>query len=75
VELGNILQTNKVILAPDKKIKRTKQCNFYTEKGNGYGAMDFTDWDFVERTSNWAAPLALLMLRGGLPKTFRGLFK
>jgi hypothetical protein len=30
-------------------------------------------WDFVERWANWAAPLALLYLRG-LPKKFRDLF-
>ncbi len=30
-------------------------------------------WDFVERTANWAAPLALLHLRG-IPKTLKGLF-
>ncbi|MEK7516192.1 MAG: hypothetical protein AAB562_01195, partial [Patescibacteria group bacterium] len=27
-------------------------------------------WDFVERSANWGAPLALLLLLGGLPKTF-----
>ena len=31
-------------------------------------------WDFIERWSNWAAPLALLYLRG-LPKRFKDLFK
>ncbi len=31
-------------------------------------------WDFVERGANWAAPLALLMLRGW-PKSARELFK
>ena len=30
-------------------------------------------WDFVERTANWAAPLALLYLRG-LPKRLKELF-
>ena len=30
-------------------------------------------WDFVERWSNWAAPLALLYLRG-LPRKFKDLF-
>ena len=30
-------------------------------------------WDFVERWSNWAAPLALLYLRK-LPKKFKDLF-
>src|SRR3990167_6807112 len=30
-------------------------------------------WDFVERTANWAAPLALLYLRG-LPKNLKGFF-
>ncbi|MBI5389634.1 hypothetical protein HZB01_04630 [Candidatus Woesearchaeota archaeon] len=30
-------------------------------------------WDFVERTANWAAPLALLYLRG-IPKRVRELF-
>ena len=30
-------------------------------------------WDFVERTANWAAPLALLYLRG-LPKKLREFF-
>ncbi|MFA4952774.1 MAG: hypothetical protein WC584_00975 [Candidatus Pacearchaeota archaeon] len=30
-------------------------------------------WDFVERTANWAAPLALLYLRG-LPKTLKEFF-
>ena len=30
-------------------------------------------WDFVERSANWAAPLALLYLRG-IPKKFRELF-
>src|SRR3989344_7656563 len=30
-------------------------------------------WDFVERWSNWAAPLALLYLRG-LPKKLKDLF-
>ncbi|HLD86083.1 MAG TPA: hypothetical protein VJA28_01365, partial [Patescibacteria group bacterium] len=28
-------------------------------------------WDFVERWSNWGAPLALLLLRGW-PKNLRG---
>ena len=31
-------------------------------------------WDFIERWSNWAAPLALLYLRK-LPKNFKDLFK
>src|SRR3989344_9444701 len=31
-------------------------------------------WDFIERWSNWAAPLALLFLKG-FPKNFRDLFK
>ena len=31
-------------------------------------------WDFVERASNWAVPLAILYLRG-FPKTFKELFK
>ncbi len=30
-------------------------------------------WDFVERTANWAAPLALLYLRG-VPKRLKELF-
>lgn len=30
-------------------------------------------WDFIERWANWAAPLALLYLRG-LPKKFKDLF-
>ena len=30
-------------------------------------------WDFVERTANWATPLALLVLQG-LPKKFRDIF-
>lgn len=30
-------------------------------------------WDFIERWGNWAAPLALLYLRG-LPKKFKDLF-
>jgi len=30
-------------------------------------------WDFVERTANWAAPLALLYLRG-LPKKLKDFF-
>lgn len=30
-------------------------------------------WDFVERTANWAAPLALLVLQG-FPKKFRDIF-
>ena len=30
-------------------------------------------WDFVERTANWAAPLALLYLRG-LPKNLKEFF-
>ncbi len=30
-------------------------------------------WDFVERSANWAAPLALLYLRG-LPRRARDLF-
>ena len=30
-------------------------------------------WDFVERTANWTAPLALLYLRG-IPKKLKGLF-
>lgn len=31
-------------------------------------------WDFVERTSNWAAPLALLAIQG-FPKKFREIFR
>ena len=31
-------------------------------------------WDFVERWANWAAPLALLYLRG-MPKRLKELFK
>ena len=31
-------------------------------------------WDFVERWANWAAPLALLVLRG-IPKKFSDWFK
>ncbi|KAA3616323.1 MAG: hypothetical protein DWQ05_11330 [Calditrichaeota bacterium] len=31
-------------------------------------------WDFVERSSNWAVPLALLFL-AGLPRKFSDLFK
>ena len=31
-------------------------------------------WDFVERFSNWAAPLALLYMKG-LPKIWKDLFK
>ncbi len=31
-------------------------------------------WDFVERASNWGAPLALLLLRGW-PKNFRDLWR
>ena len=30
-------------------------------------------WDFVERTANWAVPLALLYLKG-FPKNFREFF-
>src|SRR3989344_9003331 len=30
-------------------------------------------WDFIERTANWATPLALLYLRG-LPKRLKELF-
>lgn len=30
-------------------------------------------WDFVERTANWTAPLALLILQG-LPKKIKDLF-
>ena len=30
-------------------------------------------WDFIERWANWAAPLALLYLKG-LPKKFKDLF-
>lgn len=30
-------------------------------------------WDFIERTANWATPLALLILQG-LPKKFRDIF-
>ncbi len=30
-------------------------------------------WDFVERTANWAAPLALLVIKG-LPKKAKDLF-
>ncbi len=32
-------------------------------------------WDFVERASNWAVPLALLIIQGGFPKNFKELFK
>ena len=28
-------------------------------------------WDFVERWANWGAPLALLYLYGGFPKSFK----
>ena len=28
-------------------------------------------WDFIERWANWGAPLALLMLRGGFPKSLK----
>lgn len=31
-------------------------------------------WDFVERSANWAAPLALLVLQG-LPNRWRDLFR
>ncbi|MBI2142584.1 hypothetical protein HYU15_03825 [Candidatus Woesearchaeota archaeon] len=31
-------------------------------------------WDFVERTANWAAPLALLVIEG-LPKKIKDLFE
>ncbi len=31
-------------------------------------------WDFIERTANWAIPLALLFLKG-LPNTFSGWLK
>lgn len=31
-------------------------------------------WDFVERSANWGAPLALLLIIGW-PKTLRGWFK
>ncbi|KAA3610166.1 MAG: hypothetical protein D8M58_06955 [Calditrichaeota bacterium] len=31
-------------------------------------------WDFVERAANWAAPLALITLKGW-PRNFRDLFK
>lgn len=31
-------------------------------------------WDFVERSANWGAPLALLLLLGW-PKNFKGWFK
>jgi hypothetical protein len=31
-------------------------------------------WDFVERSANWGAPLALLLLLGW-PKSFKGWFK
>lgn len=31
-------------------------------------------WDFVERTANWAAPLALLVIEG-LPRKIRDLFE
>jgi len=31
-------------------------------------------WDFVERTANWAAPAALLSLRG-FPKSLKELFR
>ena len=31
-------------------------------------------WDFVERWANWAAPLALLVLKG-FPKNLKGFFK
>ena len=30
-------------------------------------------WDFVERTANWAAPLALLVLQG-IPKKLKNIF-
>ncbi len=30
-------------------------------------------WDFVERSANWAAPLALLLLQG-FPKKIKGMF-
>lgn len=32
-------------------------------------------WDFVERWTNWGAPLALFLLLGGWPATFREWFK
>lgn len=32
-------------------------------------------WDFIERWANWGAPLALLMMRGGFPKTMKEWFK
>lgn len=32
-------------------------------------------WDFVERWANWGAPLALLYLQGGFPKTLKELVK
>jgi hypothetical protein len=31
-------------------------------------------WDFVERSANWAAPLALLIIKGW-PKSFKDLIK
>lgn len=30
-------------------------------------------WEFIERTANWATPLALLLLQG-LPKKFKDIF-
>ena len=32
-------------------------------------------WDFVERWANWGAPLALFLLSGGWPRSFREWFK
>lgn len=32
-------------------------------------------WDFVERWTNWGAPLALFFILGGMPKTLKDWFK
>jgi len=32
-------------------------------------------WDFVERWANWGAPLALLLIRFGWPRTLRDWFR
>ena len=32
-------------------------------------------WDFIERWANWAAPLALLYMYGGFPKTWKEWWK
>ena len=32
-------------------------------------------WDFIERWANWGAPLALLLIRFGWPKTLKDWFK